>query len=159
MTKDEISKLSTPTPPHTDHPLRHWDRTCPACNPPDDKAGRSQNSDVRSQDGNNDKQCEPDAWLHHYKKPGRQYTLADLGEHGPDPEEGFKHYAKKPLYLSTPSATVATDAARYRWARQQNDDTLLMLYLDLPANSKPEELDTAIDGAMASSDSSGHSGD
>lgn len=19
--------------PHTDHPLRHWDRTCPACNP------------------------------------------------------------------------------------------------------------------------------
>lgn len=27
------NSIATDQPAHTDHPLRHWDRTCPACNP------------------------------------------------------------------------------------------------------------------------------
>lgn len=52
--------------------------------------------------------AEPDAWLHTYKKPGEIYTLADIGEYGPDPKEGFTHVSKEPLYALPQSAIEAS---------------------------------------------------
>ena len=49
----------------------------------------------------------PVAWLHTYKKPGKMYTLADLSEHGPEPDEGFEHVGKQPLYIQPSSAAQA----------------------------------------------------
>jgi hypothetical protein len=36
--------------------------------------------------------------MHYYRKPGKGYSCADIGEHGPDPDEGFVHISKEPLY-------------------------------------------------------------
>lgn len=40
------------------------------------------------------------------------------------------------------------DAERYRWAREQSEDTLLYFYLELYPNHTPSEFDFAIDEAM-----------
>ena len=55
----------------------------------------------------------PVAWLHTYKKPGKMYTLADLSEHGPEPDEGFEHVGKQPLYIQPSSSALRrSNAAR-----------------------------------------------
>jgi hypothetical protein len=57
---------------------------------------------------------EPVAWMHYYRKPGKGYSCADIGEHGPDPDDGFVHVSKEPLYAApVPAVDLADEIYRF----------------------------------------------
>lgn len=66
----------------------------------------------------------PVAWMHCYRKitGGARYEQADIGEYGPDPQPGFEHYDKYPLY----SAAQLEQARREALA-----DIIAMLRADI----------------------------
>ena len=61
-------------PAHTDHPMRHYDRTCPAC---------------QKDDG------EPVAWLY-WNKASKELRVCQLAEHDADDFPVYTHPAPKP---------------------------------------------------------------
>jgi hypothetical protein len=67
---------------------------------------------------------EPVAWMHLYKKisGGAAYQQADIGEHGPDPDDGYKHVGKEPLYAHP--APVAAPAPVYNPWRESLENCI-----------------------------------